>query len=168
VEKLKIIIGIIWILIGIPFFYTGFYYLYLYSTPGVLWVVMMQIKLAYFEIISGIISFYFAYKTFKEYDIRLTSLFIFPIFIILYNIIIFGKYFYHLIYGRYGFYNIDDLLFIIQIILYSYLYFKTTTFQNKKISRKEILTKTGIIISLCIISYSLAEIFPYSFYDFLH
>ena len=163
--KLKIIVGIIWILIGIPFFYNGFSYLYTYSTPGVLWVIMMQIKLAYFEIISGILCLYFSLRTFKESDIRLTSLLILPVFMILYNILIFRAF---VSYGSYIFYGFDNLLFITQIIIYLYLYFKTTTFQNKKITIKEILIKTGIIISLCLISYGLAEILPYRFYHFLH
>lgn len=161
--KTEKVIGIVWLIFSLIYFYQGLDYLYLYSTPGLLWTFMIPIVIAYTKIICGILSFLIGIKFIKGKSENNYLILPLSFLLIIYLVI-------HII--QYGistiYYSGENILLLILIVISFHKYKTqisiTTLAENLKEKKISII---GILI-LGFIPYLLAELTTYSFYKFLH
>ncbi len=161
--KSEKIIGIIWLIFGLLYLYQGFGYLYQYSAPGILWVVMIPILIAYTKIICGILSLIIGIKFTKGKTENNYLILPLTFLLIIYLIIDIIQYGISTLY-----YSGENILLLILIVI-SFHKLKTKmgiTNLTKKLKEKKI-NAIGIL-TLGFIPYLLAELTTYDFYKFLH
>ncbi len=161
--KMEKIIGIIWLIFGLLHLCQAFGYLYQYSTPRILWLVMIPIIIAYTKIICGILSLLIGIKFIKGKSENNYLILPLTFLLIIYLTIDIVQYRISTI-----FYSGENILLLILIGL-SFHKLKTkigiTTLTEKLKENK--ISIIGILI-LGFIPYLLAELTTYDFYKFLH
>ncbi|WP_428742164.1 hypothetical protein [Tenacibaculum sp.] len=161
--KTEKIIGIIWLIFGLLYLYQGFGYLHQYSTPGILWLVMIPIIIAYTKIICGILSLLIGIKFIKRKSENNYLILPLAFLLIIYLAIDIIQYGISTIY-----YSGENILLLILIVI-SFHKLKTkigiATLTEKLKENK--ISVIGIL-TLGFLPYLLAELTTYDFYKFLH
>ena len=161
--KIKKIIGIIWLIFGFLYLYEGFQYLYNYSTPGILWVIMIPILITYTKIVCGILCLSIGIKFIREKAENNYQISPLTFLLIIYLIIDIVRYGISTIY-----YSGENILLLILIAVTFYKLKAQIGNQSLTEKLKENkISAIGILI-LGFIPYLLSELTTYNFYRFLH
>ncbi len=156
-------IGIMWLALSFINFYQGCSYIFQYSTPGVLWLFMIPIIIAYVKIVCGVLSLFIAVKFLKnesEYNYMILPITFLLIIYLIDDII------------QYGFstvyYSGENILLLMLIAITFYKLKKRIRITNLIVEVKQNKMSTLGALVLGVMPYILSELITYNFYKFLH